>query len=122
MLRNFVYKVCHGLQTPLHTFEEFFDVTGILKKYKQHPYVKKYLSTIKLDDELFHKAVNFALAITEKEHDDLTQKVSKLLLHYIVLVYQEPITSDLFKQYKNKIRILFDALSHNKYDTNLFEI
>lgn len=121
LLRNFVHRVCKGSDTPQQISEEFFDQSGILKKYHNHSYVKEHYRDIYLDDELFHKAVNFALAISQKEKDEITQSVAQLILQYVIFAYQQKENEEVFTYYRNKVQVLFEALSYKNYNSVVFD-
>lgn len=119
LLKAFLDKTFSNFDSEL--LKDLFLPCGILKKYKNHPLVKEKLDQFVFYDKFFCKVINFSLAICEKELDEVTQKAGKLLLRYVSEICEIK-NPDLFVSYKNKIVVLYDALSYKIYDLNILEI
>lgn len=115
LLRNCINALCHGDMSRADIFEDFFLPSGILKKYANHVWIVSRSEKIWLHDELLHKAFNFALAMSEKELDATGQKLCKVVLD-IVFLAQQARTKEEFDFCKNKISLIYEALSHKRYD------
>lgn len=115
LLRNFVNAFCGGDQSRDDLYQDFFLPSGVLKRYGDHPWIKNKVNGMLLHDALLHKAVNFALAISEKELDDTTQKLSKAIIDIGILMQQAK-DQEAIDFCKNKIVAIFDLLLYKKYD------
>lgn len=121
LLRSLLDKVCLGSQDRLDVSQELFSSHGVLKKYENHEWLQNKIDNIFLDDAIMQKVVNFVLAICEKEDDEVTQKIGKRLLQYVFCAYNST-DSKTFAYYKNKIVVLYEALSYKRYDLNILVI
>ncbi len=101
--------------------EELFLPCGILKKYKNHAWVKNGLDGMSLHDIALRKAINFALVISEKELDLVTQQICKRMIQYILSACKAK-NNEQFELCKNKIVVLYEALSYKRYEQNILEI
>ena len=117
LLRKFIENVCLGNKTRQDIFCKIFTTNGILKQYLSTT-TQSYVFN---NDQLIHRATNFALAIRQKENDNMTQIIANRLLEYI-LCLQKTEQPEMFSLYKNKIAILYQALSYKKYDPTLLEV
>lgn len=121
LLRAFLDKLCFGCQNQSKVSYELFSPCGIFKKYKNHIWVQDKFEAIELHDVVMQKAVNFSLAICEKEQDEITQQVGKRLFQYVFCAYADK-DSSTFMYYKNKVVVLYEALSYKRYDLNILKI
>lgn len=122
LLKNFIEKVCKGSDTLDQVYQEFFCQKGVLKKYAHCAYVKEQLHAHSLDDPLFHKAVNYALAIVDKEPDAVTSKLSEMVLQLVAQSTQPDLGQDMQLAYQEKIAFLYNVLSSGQYDEKLLDI
>lgn len=122
LLKNFIEKVCKGSNTSDDILQEFFCNKGILKKHANCSYVKEQLHVDFLDDPLFHKAVNYALAIVDKEQDVMTIKLSEMILQLVAQSFQSELDEDIRLAYQEKIALLYNILSSGQYDEKLLDI
>lgn len=121
LLKKCLDEICVEDKFGSETFDDLFLPCGILKKYKNHTWLPNNLNGVYLSDVIMQKAVNFSLAICEKEYDETTQKVAKLLLQYVFCAYDSK-DDNVFAVYKNKIVVLYEALSYKRYDLNILKI
>lgn len=121
LLKNCLDTICLDDTLESKKFDELFLPCGILKKYKSHAWLPSNLNDIYLHDIVMRKAVNFSLAICEKEYDETTQQVAKRLLEYVFCAYRNK-DEQIFMVYKNKIVVLYEALSYKRYDLNILKI
>ena len=117
LLKKLIENICLGNKTRPDIFYKIFRPNGILKQYLS----KETKSYSCLNDPLIHQATNFALAIREKENDNMTQIITNRLLEYI-LCLQKTEQSEMLIIYKNKIMILYKELSIKKYYPTLLDV
>lgn len=122
LLRKCMEKICDVEHPHLSKYKELFQVNGILKKYAPSAAMHRSQTEFSLSkDPLLHKAVNFALAIVEKEQDEITKKLAgKIEFCFYQILQTESVATAV--EYKNKIALLYEALSYRKYEQDILEI
>lgn len=122
LLRKFMEKACDTECAHVLRYKELFDAHGILKKYASCISIEQHEMELTIfEDPAIHKALNFALAISEKERDEVTNKVAKQIELYVYYLSQA-VSMAAVLEYKDKIALLYDALSHKKYEPDILEI
>ena len=77
-------------------------------------------NAISLQDALLRKAANFVFVISEKELDLEAQQVCKSMTKHVLSACKAQ-NNEEFELYKNKIVVLYEALSYKKYDKKILE-
>jgi len=121
LLRAVLDKICLEDQMQQPWSHELFLPCGILKKYMNHIWLQDKLEGLFLKDVVMCKAINFALAICEKEQDVMTQQVGNRIVQYVLSAYQAK-DALVFEQYKKKTVVLYEALSYKIYVPNSEEL